>query len=50
MGNVVAFLALEGRTAAERICQDLVDLVVSLNRLCNQGAPMRKRPSVRFSD
>ena len=30
--------------------QDLVDLVVSLNRLCNQGAPMRKRPSVRFSD
>ena len=47
---MVAYLALKGRTAAERICLDLVDLVVSLNRMRNQGAPMRKRPSVRFSD
>ena len=47
LGDVVAFLAKQSPTAAERIGLELVEVIFSLDQLPHRGAPVRKRPGLR---
>lgn len=44
---MVAFLAKQSPTAAERIGLELVGFIFSLDHLPNRGAPVRMRPGLR---